>query len=359
MSTKEAVSPTIVGLQWDGPGAGGASRYIRDLHRHVWPESDVVVMVSSEQDPSHVRAMGTGALARIRTQLANAGVVNAHAPYPVSLWAADPTTRSTPLLFHFHGPWAEESAYERSDGDTRYRLRRLVERIVARRATRTVTLSRAFASKLMRDHGVKADAVEVIPPMVDLERFSPGSQADARARLGLESGRQVIVCARRLVQRTGVEDLVVAASLLEPKPKLVIVGDGPRRESLETLAQGRGLDAWFTGHISESGLVDAYRAANLSVVPSTALEGFGLATLESLACGTPAIVTDTGGAPEAVNGLDPTLVVAPRDPHGLAARLRAALDGDLPGSEDCVSHAQKFNVDAFREAHLAVLDKIR
>ena len=68
-------------------------------------------------------------------------------------------------------------------------------------------------------------------------------------------------------------------------------------------------------------LVSAYQAADVSVVPSIALEGFGLVALESLACGTPVVVTDCGGLPEAVAGLDASLIVQSRNAGGLGRSL--------------------------------------
>ena len=70
------------------------------------------------------------------------------------------------------------------------------------------------------------------------------------------------------------------------------------------------------------------------MIPSTALEGFGLVVLEAIACGTPVIATDVGGLAEALSGFDRTLIVPPGDSAGLARRLQSAIDGDnpLPGS---------------------------
>jgi len=65
----------------------------------------------------------------------------------------------------------------------------------------------------------------------------------------------------------------------------------------------------FAGKVSDADLVGLYRSAALTVVPSTALEGFGLVVLESLACGTPVVATDVGGLPEALAGLDMSLIV--------------------------------------------------
>ena len=87
----------------------------------------------------------------------------------------------------------------------------------------------------------------------------------------------------------------------------------------------------------------AYRAADLTVVPTVSLEGFGLITVESLAAGTPAIVTPVGGSPEVIGGLSPDLIVPDWTPAALAAAINAALDGTLklPTPTQCQAFARR------------------
>ena len=72
------------------------------------------------------------------------------------------------------------------------------------------------------------------------------------------------------------------------------------------------------------------------------LEGFGLSTLESLACGTPVVVSDVGGLREAVGELADSLLVPPGDASILAERLEGVLKGTIavPGSSQCRSYAE-------------------
>ena len=109
----------------------------------------------------------------------------------------------------------------------------------------------------------------------------------------------------------------------------------------------------FLGRVDDDALIDVYRAADVSVVPSRAWEGFGLVTLESLACGTPVLVSDEGGLPEAVLRLDPDLVVPAGDVDALAAQLdRARRDPDrLPTREACRAYATRWTGDDATYAH--------
>jgi hypothetical protein len=153
-----------------------------------------------------------------------------------------------------------------------------------------------------------------------------------------------------------------ASVLIEhPESVLLIAGDGSQRQSLEDLA-ARHLPAGsfrFLGRVSDDELVEIYRAADCSVAPSVALEGFGLITLESAACGTPAVVSDTGGLPDGVVGLDPTLVVPPGDDRTLARRLASAADGRLPDRDATRAFSLDFSWGAIAGRHMAIYERLR
>jgi glycosyltransferase involved in cell wall biosynthesis len=181
----------------------------------------------------------------------------------------------------------------------------------------------------------------VLPPGVDLEHFVPGSRAASRDRLGLPQTAHVVVSVRRLVPRMGLDVLLEAAAMVESPLVLVIGGEGPERPALERHASELGLNVRFVGRVDDRELADIYRAADVSVVPSVALEGFGLVVLEALACGTPVLASDVGGLGEALAGLDPTLVVPPAQPCALAERLTAAIaePSSLPDTRRCRTYA--------------------
>ncbi len=125
----------------------------------------------------------------------------------------------------------------------------------------------------------------------------------------------------------------------------MIVGGGHLADMLKRQARESGLAdrIVFAGRVPEEDLPLYYRAADVSVVPSIALEGFGLVVAESLACGTPAIVTPVGGLPEAVSGLSEGLILESSERAALTSGLRAALAGrlQLPSSAACASYARE------------------
>ncbi|WP_176324621.1 glycosyltransferase family 4 protein, partial [Burkholderia vietnamiensis] len=143
-----------------------------------------------------------------------------------------------------------------------------------------------------------------VPGCVDTAQFDlPITQAEARRKLQLPQGRPIVLAVRRLVRRMGLEDLIDAAGL--------------------------GEHVKLLGFVPDEHLAALYRAATVSVVPTVALEGFGLITVESLASGTPVLVTPVGGLPEAVSGLSEELVLGGTGTAAIAQGLDGALSGTL------------------------------
>jgi glycosyltransferase involved in cell wall biosynthesis len=99
------------------------------------------------------------------------------------------------------------------------------------------------------------------------------------------------------------------------------------REKLQADIQRKGLgDAvQLVGFIPEVQLSQYYQAADLVVVPSLQLEGFGLVIVEALACGTPVLGTPVGAIPEILNQVDPILVAEGPDSCSIARALERVL----------------------------------
>lgn len=253
-----------------------------------------------------------------------------------------------PLVAHFHGSWAAESAAE-GEGRIAVTAKALVERYVLARARRCIVLSNAYRELLTKSCGVAGERITVIPGGVDTERFScpRADRVALRRHLGWPEDKRILLCVRRLARRMGLEELLKAwawVARAHPDAHLVIAGKGVMEKPLREMAAALGLEAsvQFVGFLPEACLPLAYAASDVSLVPSQTLEGFGLVTLESLACGTPVLVTPVGGLPEAVSGLAPSLVLPGADAGALADGLEYALRGGLPSSEACRAYAESF-----------------
>ena len=167
--------------------------------------------------------------------------------------------------------------------------------------------------------------VHVIPWGVDATRFFPAAdRAAVRAALGWARDEVVLLTVRRLVPRMGLGQLIRAfaiAAARRPALRLVIGGEGPLRPHLQELAKTAGGRVDFTGLVPPADLPRYLQAADLFVLPSLALEAFGLVTIESLACGTPVLATRRCASPEILAPLDARLLIASTDAPVIAEAI--------------------------------------
>lgn len=347
-----------LGLGWFPETHGGAENMFYNLARHLPQQgiafSGLVLGNVSETLDNGARiasfAPPTASLPRrmVAARTAIAEALRRQAPdlvashFALNTVGALPALRNRPMVVHFHGPWALESAAEGA-GPLAVRLKFMVERLVYHRATRFVVLSRSFAAILAERYGVPPERIHRVPGGVDADRYDlPDSRQRARVRLGWPQGRPTVLTVRRLVKRMGLTALVDSMVELRrrvPDVLLVVAGRGPEAAALQDRIGALGLEEHvrLLGFVPDAHLPLAYRAADLCVMPSQALEGFGLTALESLAAGTPVMVTPVGGLPEVVEGLDGDLVLAGTDAHSIGTGLVEALTGvrRLPSGESC------------------------
>jgi glycogen synthase len=210
-------------------------------------------------------------------------------------------------------------------------------------------LSDAFGRILTSCYGVSPERVRIVPGCVDVARFDIDMTTRlVRQRLQLPQDRPIVLAVRRLVRRMGLEDLIDAMALVKARrdldAMLLIAGKGRLMEELRSRVAEKGLenDVKLLGFVPEDRLPELYRAATISVVPTVALEGFGLITAESLAAGTPVLVTPVGGLPEAVQGLSSDLVLPSTGAGALADGIASALGGRLrmPDARACRDYAR-------------------
>jgi glycosyltransferase involved in cell wall biosynthesis len=251
-------------------------------------------------------------------------------------------------VVHFHGPWALESQAE-SARSISIQAKKLIETAVYRRADRIIVLSKAFGILLQNRYNIASAKLRYIQGGVDCDRFLPKhTRTEARAILGWHTCRPTLFTVRRLTRRMGLDRLIDAMAQLRQSRKdaiLYIAGIGPERKTLESRVASLGLsnNVIFLGLLPDEMLPIAYRAADLTVVPTLTLEGFGLIVLESLATGTPAMVTPVGGLPEVVAGLSPSLIFEDNGAQAIADGIESVLTGSvhLPDENACRHHARQ------------------
>jgi len=207
-----------------------------------------------------------------------------------------------------------------------------LERACLRRAGRIQVLSDYSAEQLWQLYRIAEDRLVKIPGGVDLQRFHPvDDRAVVRTRLSLPKEAPLLLTVRNLEGRMGLDTLLRALPGVitrRPEVQLLVAGAGSLRAELETLAVSLGLAAHvrFLGFVPDADLPLYYQAADAFVLPTRELEGFGLVTVEALACGTPVLGTPIGATPELLDPLDPALVFDAATPEAIGARLVAFLE---------------------------------
>lgn len=198
--------------------------------------------------------------------------------------------------------------------------------------------------------GMPADRIRVHYTGIDLDAFRPVDRAAAKAALGVSG--PLLVTAGALLPRKG-QDLAIAALKAIPRATLILVGGGPDQARLEALA--KELPVRFLGVRPHGELPGLLAAADVMVLP-TVSEGLANVWIEALACGTPVVTSDVGGAREVFD--DPAYGrLVPREPGAIAAAVNELL-ADPPAQETVREGALRFSWDrngAELAAHLAAL----
>jgi glycosyltransferase involved in cell wall biosynthesis/SAM-dependent methyltransferase len=207
----------------------------------------------------------------------------------------------------------------------------MAERACLRRAARVQVHSDFSTSLLWRLYRLPGERIVKIGGGVDVERFRPTpDRGGVRAALGLPLERPILLTVRNIEARMGLDTLIEAMARLVrqvPDVLLLIGGSGSCRPALQARVGALGLDkhVTFLGFIPEAELPRHYQAADVFVLPTRELEGFGLVTAEALACGTPVLGTPVGATPELLEPLDPGLVFQDASAPAMAAALATLL----------------------------------
>jgi len=242
------------------------------------------------------------ALARLRPDIAHL-----HSPYPLGEIANWFLGRAKATVITHHSDVVRQRALLRVYGPWLRRVLRAADRIIA-------TSPRYIESSPWLQP-VREKCV-VVPLGVDTTRFSPPEHRAARPFTILFVGR--------LRYYKGLDTLLQALPAV-PQARLSIVGEGPMRQTWQTLVRRLGLvdRVTFAGEVDDAWLPGQYQQADLFVLPANArAEAFGMVLLEAMASGLPCITTELGtGTSWIVQDGVTGLVVPPEDPAALAEAI--------------------------------------
>jgi len=186
------------------------------------------------------------------------------------------------------------------------------------RANRVIAISEAVG-RVLREGGVPADRINVIPSGINLDAIHMVRRIDPRTMLGLGPDALIAVAVGALDRHKG-QDIVIQAAV-EARARLpnlhwILAGEGDRRAALESQIEGLGLEGTvhLLGHITDA---ESLIGGSDVMVATPVQEGLGTSILDAMALEVPVVAAETGGIPELVGG-GAGLVVPPGSPADVA-----------------------------------------
>lgn len=338
-----AVRILLVSNMWPSEGSSVFGSFVaRQAECLRDAGAEVIVVANADRRRGAVRALlkysALGRRARAAARAGGFDVVVGHYLYPTAAFALEAARiAGVPLVLVSHG--TDARSVMRDDRFGR------AGREALSRADLVVAVSAALRQTLREDVGVPETVpIEVVNMGFDAGRFGP--DPDARRVLGVPAEERVALFAGNLEPVKGLDVLLDAFERVIARggaDRLVIVGDGPLRSTLEErVAASPALagDVRFAGQLPQLELARWMAAADAFVLPSRS-EGLGLVLLEAMACGTPCVATRVGGVPEILDASCGALV-EPGDPVALATAIESVVtQGKEPYSEACRTRASQ------------------
>jgi teichuronic acid biosynthesis glycosyltransferase TuaC len=235
-----------------------------------------------------------------------------------------------------------------------FRIPRRMIQEAAKRADGIITVCQALKETLV-ELGVPAERVRVLRNGVDLELFRPTDRAQARREFGLTN--RTLGSVGQLIERKGHHHAIAALAHLSDTD-LVIVGAGPERRALETLASRLNVNhrVRFLGVLDQNQLSRLYNAIDALVLASSR-EGWANVLLEAMACGTPVVASAVWGTPEVVAAPAAGVLMSSLDAAGVTGgveRLFAA----LPRRDETRRYSEGFGWEATTRGQLSLFREI-
>jgi len=351
------------------PYLGGMETHLQSLCKELRKSVSLKVIVANDRreslremvsgvDISRVGTLFTFAAAPICPGLlqeireSEADIIHLHLPNPIAILAYLASGHKGKLVITYHSDIIRQKVLGALFEPM---LHKALKRCSAIIATSPNYIESSPVLSMYRDR------CNVIPHGIELDRFYEYDKAEV-ARIREQYGSRIVISVGRLIYYKGFEYLVQAMEKVDGR--LLIIGDGPLRESLIQQAKARGISdrVTFLGEISD--ISPYYHAADVFALASVARsEAFGIVQLEAMACGTPVVNTnlDSGVPFVSLHG-ETGLTVPPQDPDALAFALNLLLDrNDLRaqyGKAACRRARQEFSLDCMVSRTLQLYEKV-
>ncbi len=357
-----------------GKDTGGMNVYVRDLSRHLGPlgvNVDVFTRSQDEHVPHVLHDLGYGnrvvhmpagpevplpkdelekyipAFVQGIDEFADSKGIRydlVHSHYWMSGVAGLELKKTwgVPLVHMYHTLGVMKNRVAQSPGEVEGDYRVQGERRILKEADRVVAATPAELAQLQWLYQANTDRIVVIPPGVDLSRFYPIPDDEAKEFIGIPADHRMVLFVGRIEPLKGLDVLIEAigrfcqhSHIEQRKLDLAIIGGEPEvspehmteeMARLKDLREKYGVKdmVTFLGKRAQDTLPYYYSAAETVVVPSH-YESFGMVALEAMACGTPVVASQVGGLAFLVKDGVTGYTVPVGDPEALCCRLRSLM----------------------------------
>jgi glycosyltransferase involved in cell wall biosynthesis len=331
--------------------AATPARETRDGIDVLHPRYLVLPKVGMTLAPALLAASSIGPARRLIAEGWDFDVIDAHYFYPDGVAA-------TVLAALVGKPLAVTARGSDLNLIAQHALPRRMMQWAARRAEASIGVSRALVD-VLHGWGMEPARLHLMRNGVDLQRFRPMPQQQARQELGLD-GAPLLLAVGNLVELKGHRLMIEALPMLSPHypaARLIIIGQGPERARLEQRARECGVlpRVTFAGAVANDQLESWYSASDVLLLASSR-EGWPNVLLEAMACGTPVVATRVGGTTEIVSE-QVGLLVGERTAASLAAGMLELL-GAPPSRSAVRAYAEGFSWEQTSEAQLRIFGRL-
>ena len=264
-------------------------------------------------------------------------LINIH--FLPALFGASSIINKDKLIYSFHGPWSEElkeTLFGKLNFSNKilkfifqknllYVISIILKKIeinALKNSNNFIINSNYMKNKLEVLLKNKNSQIFKIYHGINNQKFYPNQK-----KIIDNNDKFKLLTIRRLESRMGLSELISAIQIIKESSKvnieLTIGGQGNEYFNLKKLIKKLNCDEQvkLLGYIPENKIRNIISSADLFILPSRKLEGFGLVILESMACGTPVLVSPFGGQKEIIEKFDKTLILENINPNTIAAKI--------------------------------------
>jgi len=231
----------------------------------------------------------------------------------------------------------------------------LVERAALRYASAIIVTTAQLQTHVQKI--APPERVHLIPNGVDTTQFAPGRT------VAHDNSTATVIFAGRLVAQKNLSRLIEAMHLVhkEHRARLVLVGEGKLRSTLQQQARDLGVEVEFAGTVEHSALPEQLRRADVFVLPSL-IEGHPKALLEAMACGLPCVASDCEGNRDVIDDGETGLLAPFDDVQALAVQIARVLEDKALartlGQQAREAAVRRYDLNTLLAREVALLQRI-